>query len=168
MLEYKLPLPLHIPEQKISYSDHEAVHARISVTNQNPAIDLSGVCSSLNNHQRGHGFDHSDTLNEGIEVCEQILTRLRSDKNCYFIMAFLLLIPLFFLIDYRTPFGFGMPFLLVKILFIGIIIFFVFMATLWNSIERNGILSTKLSMEMARTAMVHYQSHSSNSHGSCD
>lgn len=166
MLEYRLPLPLHVPEHKISYSDHEAVHARISVTSQNPAIDLNGACQSANN-AKGHGFDHSDTLNEGIEVCEQILTRLRSDKNCYFIMALLLLIPLFFLIDYRTPFGFGMPFLLVKILFIGIILFFVFMATLWNSIERNGILSTKLSMEMARIAMAHYQSHS-NSNGSCD
>lgn len=167
MLEYKLPLPLHIPDQKISYSDHEAIHARILITNQNPAIDLSGVCPSSNN-AKDLGFDHSDTLDEGIEVCEQILKRLRSDKNCYFIMAFLLLIPLFFLIDYRTPFGFGMPFLLVKILFIGIIIFFVFMATLWNSIERNGILSTKLSMEMARTAMARYQSHSPNRNDSCD
>lgn len=165
MLEYKLPLPLHIPEQEISYSDHEAVHARISVTNQNPAIALNEAFSSSKN-AKGHGFDHSDTLKESIEVCEQILTRLRSDKNCYFIMALLLLIPLFFLIDYRTPFGFGMPFLLVKILFIGIIIFFVFMATLWNSIERNGILSTKLSMEMARIAMAHYQTHSNSD--SCD
>lgn len=168
MLEYKLPLPLHIPEHKISYSDHEAIHARISVTNQNPATDLSGASPSSNNHEKGHIFDYSDTLNEGIEACEQILTRLRSDKNCYFIMALLLLIPLFFLIDYRTPFGFGMPFLMVKILFIGIIIFFVFMATLWNSIERNGILSTKLSMEMARTAMAHYQSDSPNSNGFSD
>lgn len=166
MLEYKLPLPLYIPEQKISYSDHEAVHARILVEHQNSAIDLNGACPSSNN-VKGNGFDYSDTLNEGIEVCEQILTRLRSDKNCYFIMALLLLIPLFFFIDYRTPSGFGMPFLLVKILFIGFIIFFVFMATLWNSIERNGILSTKLSMEMARTAMAHYyRSHSLN--GPCD
>lgn len=99
-------------------------------------------------------------------MCEQILKRLRSDKNCYFIMAFLLIIPLFFLIDIYPPFGWGMLFLMAKMSFIGIIIFFMFMATLWNSIERNGILSTKLSMEMARTAMAHYENPYEN--GDCE
>lgn len=71
-------------------------------------------------------------------------------------MAILLIIPLFYLIDLYPPFGMGVLFLIVKILFSGIIIFFLFMATMWNAIERNGILSTKLSMEISRTAIAHY------------
>lgn len=71
-------------------------------------------------------------------------------------MAILLIIPLFFLIDLYPPFGMGMVFLVAKMLCSGIVIFFIFMATMWNSIERNGILSAKNSMEMARTAIAHY------------
>lgn len=71
-------------------------------------------------------------------------------------MALLLTVPLFFLIDIYPPYGMGMLFLIAKMLFSGVVIFLIFMATMWNSIERNGILSTKLSMEMARTAMAHY------------
>lgn len=112
------------------------------------------------------GENYADTLREGIEVCEQILKRLRSDKHVYFIMAFLMVIPLFFLIDLYPPYGMGMLYLIIKVFFSGIIIFFVFMATMWNSIERNGILSTKLSMEMARTSMAHYENQSFGN-GSC-
>lgn len=71
-------------------------------------------------------------------------------------MALLLTVPLFFLIDIYPPYGMGMLFLIAKMLFSGVVIFLIFMATMWNSIERNGILSTKLSMEMARTALAHY------------
>lgn len=166
MIEHKLPLPQHIPDHKCSYSDHEAVHAKISITKRKNSIDLSGTCPT--NYITVNGSSFSDTLQEGIEVCDQILKRLRSDKNCYFVMAILLVIPLFFLIDVYPPFGWGMPYLIAKMCFIGIIIFFMFMATIWNSIERNGILSTKLSMEMARTSMAHYEHHSSFSGDACD
>lgn len=70
-------------------------------------------------------------------------------------MAFLLIIPLFFLIDIYPPFGMGVFFLIAKMLFCGVIIFLVFMATLWNSIERSGILSAKLSMELEKAALNH-------------
>lgn len=146
--EYALPLPHNVPEQAFSFSDHEAVHSRITVSIANgfetPPMSL------------GHGPDYADTLREGIEVCDSILRRLRSDKNVYFVMALLLIIPLFYIIDIYPPYGWGMFYLLVKVVFSGIVIFFIFMATMWNSIERNGILSTKLAMEMARTAMAHY------------
>lgn len=166
MVEYKLPLSNHIPEHKISYSDHEAVYAKIAVINRKNTVDLSGNC--LKQGVKINGFSHSDTLLEGIEVCDQILKRLRSDKNSYFVMAILLIIPLFFFIDIYPPFGWGMLYLVAKMAFIGVIIFFMFMATLWNSIERNGILSTKLSMEMARIAMAHYDDHSPYKDDACD
>lgn len=150
VVEYALPLPHNVPEQEFSYSDHEAVYSRISIRKV-----ANDGCDGID-HRCWHGPDFADTLREGIEVCESILRRLRSDKNVYFIMALLLIIPLFYIIDVYPPFGWGLLFLLAKVVFSGIVIFFVFMATMWNSIERNGILSTKLAMEMARTAMAHY------------
>lgn len=149
--EFALPLPHNVPEQTFSYSDHEAVYSRISIRK----VASDGVDCRDNGHSLG--IDYADTLREGIEVCESILRRLRSDKNVYFIMALLLIIPLFYIIDVYPPFGWGLLFLLAKVIFSGIVIFFVFMATMWNSIERNGILSTKLAMETARTAMAHYE-----------
>lgn len=154
--EYALPLPTCVPEQKFSYSDHEAVFARISVEQRRQSIDSIDTCNA-SRKITVNGISYSDTLLEGIDVCEQILKRLRSDRNFYLVTALLLAIPLFYLIDIYPPFGWGMFYLFAKVLFSGTIIFAVFMATMWNSIERNGILSTKLSMEMARTAMAHYE-----------
>lgn len=148
--EYALPLPHNVPEQKFSYSDHEAVYSQITVRKQN-GFEVPDI-----GHGHGHGPHYADTLREGIEVLDSILRRLRSDQNIYLIMALLLVIPLYFFIDIYPSYGWGICLLLVKVLFCGIIIFFVFMATMWNSIERNGILSTKIAMEMARTATAHY------------
>lgn len=145
--EYALPLPHNVPEQTFSFSDHEAVFSRISVRKENNSLD--GFEESSIKYS-----DYAATIREGIEVCENILRRLRSDKNVYFVMALLLIIPLFYIIDIYPPFGWGMFFLLAKVMFSGIVIFFIFMATMWNSIERNGILSTKLAMEMAQIAMA--------------
>lgn len=183
VLEYKQPLPKTVPETKISYSDHEAVAAKILIETRKKGIDSLDSCSSK--FEKTNEKSYADTLGEGIEVLEQILKRLRTDKSAYFVsfsslqrlnsdsryefgfiefcffysvqvMAFLLTIPLFFLIDIYPPYGMGVLFLFAKMLFSGVVIFFIFMATMWNSIERSGILSAKLSMEMARTAIAHY------------
>lgn len=175
LIEYKLPMPTTVHGQTISYSDHEAVNTRLLIKTQTKSFETQDTCSK---NSAANGPCYGDTLGEGIEVLDQILKRLRSDKNVYFVraletnlnihiwyfisftsfqvMAFLLIIPLFFLIDVYPPFGMGMLFLVMKMIFSGIVIFFIFMATMWNSIERNGILSTKLSMEMARIAIAHY------------
>lgn len=75
-------------------------------------------------------------------------------------MALLLIIPLFFLIDIYPPFGMGVFFLIAKMLFSGVIIFFIFMATIWNAIERSGILSAKLSLELEKAALNYHDSRS--------
>lgn len=80
VLEHKRPLPFTIPGHKISYSDHEAVTAKILIqirSNRSKSIE------SINTEPHGKGY--ADTLGEGIEVLDDILKRLRSDKNAYFV-----------------------------------------------------------------------------------
>lgn len=188
VLEYKQPLPRTIPEMDISYSDHEAVATKVLIESRDhESCDSKDACSYK--FEKVNGISYADTLAEGIQVLDQILNRLRSDKNIYLVneirqirwseapmekdytnsffyriffqvMALLLLIPLFFLIDIYPPFGMGIFFLIAKMLFCGAIIFLVFMATLWNSIERSGILSAKLSMELEKSALSYHESRS--------
>lgn len=94
------------------------------------------------------GDDFERTLEEAIHVCDDIIKRLRSDKRCYFIFAFTTFIVFLYMLDFYPPYGWRTLYLISKILISGIILFFLFMATLWNSIEYNGILSSKLSMKM--------------------
>lgn len=85
MLEHKRPLPFTIPEHKISYSDHEAVAARILIQNRSKSVESMFSCFSKEKHAEPHGKCYADTLGEGIEVLDAILKRLRSDKNAYFV-----------------------------------------------------------------------------------
>lgn len=85
MLEYRLPLPSCVPEQKISYSDHEAVYAKLLIESSSKSSDSTDTCSKPSKDNR---TAYADTLGEGIEVLDQILKRLRSDKNIYFVSFF--------------------------------------------------------------------------------
>lgn len=88
MLEYKLPLPPTIPGLDISYSDHEAVSAKLLINSKSKTADHESIqsintCSAKIAEVNASGY--ADTLGEGIEVLDQILNRLRSDKNAYFV-----------------------------------------------------------------------------------
>lgn len=87
VLEHKRPLPFTIPEHKISYSDHEAVTARLLIQSRSKSVESISSCFSKNftKHAEPHGKCYADTLGEGIEVLDAILKRLRSDKNAYFV-----------------------------------------------------------------------------------
>lgn len=155
--EYALPLPDLIPEHKFSYSDHEAVYAKLLVTDRVKS-EYCEANSCVVAQQSG--IDFEATLQEAIRVCEDILTRLRSDKRIYFVMAFTMLIVLVYTIDFNPAYGWKIVYFITKFVFSAIALFFVFMATMWNSIERNGILSSKLSMEMAlQTVNIARSSH---------
>lgn len=145
VMDYALPLPEFIPNHKVSYSDHEGVYSKLLVTDRIKTNVTDGTCSK----PKKHDIDYEATLREGINACEDILKRLRSDKRVYFIMAFTAFIVLLYTIDISPSYGWRMLYLIVKVVFCGFALFFVFMATMWNSIERNGILSSKLAMEIA-------------------
>lgn len=79
-------------------------------------------------------------------------------------MALAVLMTLFYLIDMVPPYGFQTMFTVLRVVVSGLALFFVVMATLWNSIESNGILSGKLAMEIMlrntvyeRTGKIHVE-----------
>lgn len=145
MLEYNLPLPEFIPNHKISYSDHEAVYSKLAITDRKK----SEIITCKVQDKVPSGIDFERTLQEAIHACDDILKRLQSDKRCYLLMAFTLFMIFLYILDIYPPYGWRTLYLIFKVFISGIIIFFVFMATIWNSIEYNGILSSKRSMEMS-------------------
>lgn len=89
VLEYKQPLPRTVPETNISYSDHEAVCTKLLIQSRDDKLDSKDTCSTK--FEKSNGVSYADTLAEGIQVLDQILNRLRSDKNIYLVNFFLLL-----------------------------------------------------------------------------
>lgn len=154
VLDYALPLPEFIPNHKLSFSDHEGVYSKLLITDRMKTSSGDATCPI----PKKNGIDYEATLREGIRVCEDILKRLRSDKRVYFIMAFTVFVVLLYMIDIYPSYGWKMLYLVVKVLFCGVALFFMFMATMWNSIERNGILSSKLAMEIS-LEMVNVEKH---------
>lgn len=142
-MEYKLPLSHPIPDHPLSYSDHEAVYARIQVTAPENTLPLSATSTTTDDN----GL--VEALNEAIDVCHDNLDKLRSHKKVYFTMALTVMVTLFYLIDMVPPYGLKTMFTVLRVIVSGLMLFFVFMATLWNSIETNGILSGKLAMEIS-------------------
>lgn len=83
VLEYKQPIPRTVPDTKLSYSDHEAVTTKILIQPRKKATDAEDSCSAKS--AKVNEKSYADTLGEGIEVLDQILKRLRSDKSAYFV-----------------------------------------------------------------------------------
>ncbi|XP_037050565.1 putative neutral sphingomyelinase [Bradysia coprophila] len=144
VLDYKLPLSHSIPDHPISFSDHEAVYSRIRITlPQSPLPDSSNI--TFKNEDNGL----VTALNEAIDICRDNLEKLRSHKTIYFTMALAVMMTLFYLIDMVPPYGLQTMFTVLRVIVSGLALFFLFMATLWNSMEANGILAGKLAMEIS-------------------
>lgn len=63
-------------------------------------------------------------------------------------MALTVFVILFAIMDIVAPYGLKWLFIVVRLLLSGIILFFCGMATLWNAMETNAIVSGKLAMEI--------------------
>lgn len=141
--EYELPLLDKIPELNISYSDHESVHVRFTISekpkNQSPEeADNQTIIE-----------DNIKNLKECINTCNKSLKMLESHRRSYTMMAIGLSVLLINIVEISPAYGFQTAYMLLKFLLCGLTLFFVFMATLWNIMEKHGILAGKLSMEMA-------------------
>uniref|UniRef100_T1PIX0 sphingomyelin phosphodiesterase n=1 Tax=Musca domestica TaxID=7370 RepID=T1PIX0_MUSDO len=87
-------------------------------------------------------------IQESIDLCEGHLNQLKTDRAVYFTISFILLTALILMAEFPVPHGYKTLYLLLKLLVFGVILFCVFMGSLWNLMERNGTLSGKTSMEM--------------------
>lgn len=140
--EYELPLMDKIPDLNISYSDHEAVHARINIKRSKFA--QSEVASNHSMIQ-----ENIKNLKECITTCNNSLKMLESHRRSYTMMAIGLGVLLINIVEIDPAYGFKTAYMILKFLLCGLTLFFVFMATLWNIMEKHGILAGKLSMEIA-------------------
>lgn len=151
VLEYRLPLPEFIPNHKLSYSDHEAVLAKILVADSDEPAIVEQTCRK---ESKINMFDSKKTLQECINICDESMNRLRSHKRFYLLMAITSFVILVYTLDFYPSFGWKSMYLIFKVILSGLVLFFVFMGTLWNLIEFNGIYSGKLAMEMALQNIV--------------
>uniref|UniRef100_A0A1B0DRC6 sphingomyelin phosphodiesterase n=1 Tax=Phlebotomus papatasi TaxID=29031 RepID=A0A1B0DRC6_PHLPP len=157
-IEYKVLTP----EQ--CFSDHEAVHAKLEIVppklsresslehiNGDDAeiSELDATCPSDKSPTDSQIPCHLTSLTEGIQICEDSLKQLNSDRKFYLWISFAIIITLIMFSDFEAPYGFRMAYLVARILLTFLTAFFLFMGTLWNVIERHGILAGKLEMEIA-------------------
>lgn len=186
IVEYSLPFPERVPGQKFSYSDHEAVLAKLRLTRLSAAQE-AGVAveqvecklaeevgpGRMRDVGGGDGIsedippvapieDHNScmaaaqqspaartaALNEALSLCDASLLQLNTDRLLYYSAATVLFVLLVLLVEFAPPVGLRTIFLLLKFIVFGVILFCVFMASIWNYMERNGVLQGKKSMEI--------------------
>lgn len=143
VIDYSLPFPPLVSEQfPISYSDHEAVKARITIEIKNTKL---ATTDSLRNSVEQLNND----LNDCIYVCDESIKAVRSHRMFYWTAAAVALVLLAILMDAVAPNGLKWMFIGLRVIISGWFLFNVAMATLWNSMEHNAALSGRLDMEIA-------------------
>ncbi|TDG47170.1 hypothetical protein AWZ03_006435 [Drosophila navojoa] len=184
IIEYTLPFPERVPGQKFSFSDHEAVMAKLRLTRlptscgRNeaavgnaintedvecnigedvcPADDAGGAIKGTE-AVNGNGCTanaqslpaaRTAALNEALALCEASLLQLNTDRLLYYSAATVLFVILVLLIEFDPPVGLQTIYVLLKFIVFGVILFCLFMASIWNYMERNGVLQGKKSMEV--------------------
>ncbi|XP_035915890.1 putative neutral sphingomyelinase isoform X2 [Anopheles stephensi] len=157
LLEHRLPLPGRVPGQSFSYSDHEAVYAKLILKKSSSTSTIQNLiacnsskeesCDRLSREESQR--DAVLALRESVAICNESLKQLESHRRSYTLMAIGVIIVLINLLELQAPYGLKIAFLVLKFLLCAVIIFFVVMATIWNVMEKHGILAGKLSMEIA-------------------
>lgn len=140
--DYELPYLEKIPDLNISFSDHEAVHTKISIMKKLAHVQDDSADKSMLR-------DNIKNLKECINTCNKSLKALQSHRRSYTMMAIGLGVILINIVEIDPAYGFKTAYMILKFLLCGLTLFFVFMATLWNIMEKHGVLAGKLSMEIA-------------------
>lgn len=154
VLHHGLPIPDRVPGEKFSYSDHEAVLAVIKVTQED--CQTGDECGNAVD-KLAISTESKDVLQKAVELCEMSLEKLLFDRTFYFTIALIVVLILITFIDHSVPYGYKSVYLIVKLCLFGVAMYFVFMGTFWNMIEKNGILSMKHSMEIKLATIEKYE-----------
>lgn len=128
---YELPLLGKIPDLNISYSDHEAVHTRLTISKKIRSSEVFAVASNKTVIK-----DNIKNLKECITTCNNSLKQLESHRRSYTMFALGLVVILFNIVEIDPRYGFKTAYMILKFLLVGLTLFFVFMATLWNIMEK--------------------------------
>lgn len=143
---YELPWLEKIPDPNlnVSFSDHEAVHASFTIQKRHSTQIVHSAAA-----EKTFINDNIKNLKECIATCNKSLKQLESHRRSYTLMAIGLGVILINIVEIDPAYGFKTAYMILKFLLCGLTLFFVFMATLWNIMEKHGVLAGKLSMEMA-------------------
>nr|XP_023030149.1 putative neutral sphingomyelinase [Leptinotarsa decemlineata] len=134
---YKVPLPDRVPHQSCSYSDHEAIEATLEISQK--------TMESFSRDQENLKSVLKDCLN----VVDHALNKLITHKIVYFTFAIILFIVLLVSLIFDAPEGFFVVFSVLRALIVVLITFCLLMATIWNKMEKHGVLAGKLAIEMS-------------------
>ncbi|XP_017070958.1 putative neutral sphingomyelinase [Drosophila eugracilis] len=115
---------------------------------QQPGVQCNGSSTSIQSMPAAR----TAALHEALALCDASLLQLNTDRVLYYSAATFLFVLLVLLVEFTAPVGMRTIFLLLKFIVFGVILFCVFMASIWNYMERNGVLQGKKSMEV----MLHH------------
>lgn len=186
IVEHILPFPDRVPGQSYSYSDHEAVLSKLRlIKTANPSSSPEQSCSlsALKIHSKSNSPSHNahnnyegnycvtpsksmqelhaarlSVLHEAIALCDTALEQLKMDRWFYYGIAALLTFVLIALVEFTiVPAGFKMLYWMLKFMLFTVILYCLFMGSIWNFMERNGILSGKMDMSILLKSAEKYE-----------
>jgi sphingomyelin phosphodiesterase 2 len=136
-IDVNIPLPPRIPNYPFSYSDHEAVCAKFRILET----------QSVSTNQKWSKDTSISSLKEALQVCDAALRNIANDRRNYW-LAFgifvVLLAALPFTYDGSRIVHYTLT--VTHLLLTLVAVFCLIMATVWNRIERHGILAGKLAI----------------------
>ena len=144
-VDVSIPLPSRVPDCSFSFSDHEAVCAKFRVLET----------ESMANRVQKAKESSIETLNEALQVCDAALKNLSNDRRNYWLtfgVLTVLLAALPFTYDGSLVVHYTMN--VVHLLLTLLAVFCLIMATVWNRIERHGILAGQLGISIRLKALV--------------
>lgn len=127
-----MPLADEVPQQKFSYSDHEAVAANLSIKK----------IPSENNQQSPEKY--INTLEDSINVCKDALSALHYSARKYLIYASSIFLLLLSTVGMAERTMVDIP----RLLLVGVLLYCLFMGTLWNRMESNSVLAGQKGLEI--------------------
>lgn len=128
----------------------------LAMHSQNGGEEIATAPSTADDNNSCLSIDHplpaaaarTAALEEALTLCDGSLLQLNTDRLLYYSAATVLFVILVVLIEFAPPVGLRTIYLLLKFIVFGVILFCLFMASIWNYMERNGVLQGKKSMEV--------------------
>lgn len=186
IVEYMLPLPEVIPETNFSFSDHEAIMVKLTLESKSINKYLSDIDekdliqmesktkNNLVSMMNGEGktfnsdrqcftqqyrpvveYNHiASVIEDAIIMCNNHLNMLKRSRIFYYVVAMLLISAMLLLFVISD--NYNILYYFLKLSLFCAFLYCVFMAVLWNPIERHGILAGLKSMETKLTN-IHLQ-----------
>lgn len=148
---YTLPLVRQLAAgdgRTISFSDHEAVLAQFRVHDAPaPAQRADGANNAADGRQLFERLRND--LSDCIHLCDETLKLLHAHRTFYLAAAAAAIVVLATIMDASAPYGCRWLFVGMRVALSGVVLFALFMATLWNRMEANAVLGGRTAMQIA-------------------